>query len=133
MSPEELKSLLIATLTIIGTVILIIVLKRLAKIPIGSIGLDCNLLTYGYLWDTIMDAMRGDYWTHFPKQYEQFKPIILACIIILNLILLLENMRLSHNLEIKKLQKHKYPYHLLNYILGFLSLGIFITFKTLCD
>jgi hypothetical protein len=56
MSSAHLIELIYAVLTVIITIVLIIGLKIYGNLPIENIGPELNILTYGFMWDTILSA-----------------------------------------------------------------------------
>jgi hypothetical protein len=87
-------------LTVFVTVILLIVVKEFGNIPTSplSVGTNLNVLTYGFLWDTSIKALRGqDFWTRFPLNSVFFtKPVILFLIFVVNFLIMAWNLKLEH-------------------------------------
>lgn len=115
-------------------VLALLILKCIARVPKGSLGVELNLLTYGYLIDTIMKWVRGEpFWVNISPNYLlEFKAAILITIIILNTGLLGWNFHLVYRIETEKeLSKYKrFGLKFLSLLIGFISLVIFLTFKT---
>lgn len=90
-----------ALMAVFVTVILIILARAFGNLPVSSPGLDFNLLTYGFLWDTTFRAVRGvEYWSRFdPNTWPLNKPTTLLTVALVNLILLAWNMKLAHKIE----------------------------------
>ena len=86
-------------LTAIVTVVLVIGLRVFGNLPVGIFGPDLNLLTYGFLWDVGIKAMRNvEYWPRFdPTGWPLNKPTTLITISLINLILMGWNMKLADN------------------------------------
>jgi hypothetical protein len=90
-----------AALTVVVTVFLIIGARVFGNLPVSSPGLDFNLLTYGFLWDTAIRAIRNiDYWPRFDQKHWPInKASTLVVIALLNLIFLAWNMKLTNHIE----------------------------------
>ena len=129
MTQHQLYELAVAILTAVATVLLIQFFRKFAKIPTDGIGLDLNLLTYGFLWDTVLNATEGKYWDKFPEGSKEFKPLLLIAIVFANLLLTLQNMRLTYEIEglSESIEKKKKKFR--SYYMGIVSLIIFLILK----
>ena len=122
-----------AFLSVIGTVILVTLVKVFGNLPtsILSLGTDLNLLTYGFLWDTSVKALRGqEFWSRFPQEDLSFlnKPTILVCIFIFNFLLMAFNLKLEHRVTERKKSNHEKSSSWVTYWVlkpGVLALGVF--------
>ncbi len=101
-----------ASMTAVVTVLLVIGLRVFGKLPVSSFGPDFNLLTYGFLWDTTINAVKGNqYWDRFdPTVWPINKPTTLLVIAIFNLVLLAGNMKLANKVEEIYKQKGRTAY-----------------------
>lgn len=88
-----------AVLTVFTTVFLIIFVKIFGGIATSgsAIGTEFNLLTYGYLWDTCLDAVRGRaYWPRFDLSSTFLtKPLILLLVCLANFLIMAWNMKIE--------------------------------------
>jgi hypothetical protein len=93
--------LVYAVITVFISVVVILAIRRFGNLPIALFGVDLNLLTYGYLWDTATKALRGtSYWPRWNGTLLQMnKPTVLLLICLLNLFLLAWNMKILDNIE----------------------------------
>jgi len=86
-------------LTVFLIVLFISILRVFASINRTALGPELNLLTYGFLVDVVIKALRGQpYWMHYARPWEwgtRFKPTVLFLIALLNLILMLWNMKVA--------------------------------------
>lgn len=91
------ESIFFSGLTVIVTVLLIALLRAFGKLPLSLMGPDFNLLTYGFLWDTSLKALRGqDFWPRFTPIYEWMNAsVVLFMIVLLNLFFLGINLKLA--------------------------------------
>lgn len=98
ISSIDMVDLFYAGLSAFVTVGLIILMRMFGKLPLSLFGPDLNLLTYGFLWDTSIKAIRGiDYWPNFdPSVWPINKGTTLLVVALVNLILLAWNFKLSH-------------------------------------
>jgi len=130
LSHQQWLDLAMACATVIVTVGLVVALKIFANIPIGNVASDLNLLTYGFLWDTILKAMYGNYWQKLSPDLQSFKPLMLFFVIVLNFVLMLWNIKISYNLELSKLQgTTNKNLKIFSYVIGMFSLMIFFVIK----
>lgn len=125
--------LCLTSLLVLLNIVLIIIIKAYGKIPIENTGLELNLLTYGFLWETILDAFYGDYWPNIPDGLAKYKPIILAVLTFFNFILTIVNFKIAHNVESGLISKRKWLYKSLSYFMGIVSLTIFFVLKIFLD
>lgn len=133
MTPQQIFELIAASLTIIITILLVVGLKVYGNLPVSNIGPELNLLTYGFLWDTVLKAINGSYWLNFPKNIENIKPLILIGVILLNIVLMAINFKLAYKLEEGLLESHKPTNRFLVYFIGIVSLTIFLVLKVFVD
>jgi hypothetical protein len=102
VSRDIVYEFLFSVLVILVTVIIIILAKKFGRIKNGAWGPELNLLTYGFLWETIISAMRGEpYWMGFSMD-AKFKPLLLAFIMIGNSFLLAWNLKLDDKIPTQK-------------------------------
>jgi len=99
--PLQPANLFYGALTAFVSVVLVMLIRKFGKLPISLIGPDLNLLTYGFLWDTAVKALRNvEYWPRFqPLMWNINRPTTLLVIALLNFILLGFNMKLAHKVE----------------------------------
>ena len=97
----ETGDLVNAVITVFITVVVILAMRRFGNLPVALFGVDLNLLTYGYLWDTASKALRGTpYWPRWNGPLlEMNKPTVLLLICLLNFFLLAWNMKILHKIE----------------------------------
>src|SRR6266436_6780723 len=97
----EASDLVSALFTVFITVVVILAMRRFGKLPIPLFGVDLNLLTYGYLWDTAWKALRGTpYWPRWDGTLLAMnKPTVLFLVCLLNFFLLAWNMKILHKIE----------------------------------
>jgi hypothetical protein len=90
-----------AVITVVISVVVILAMRRFGNLPIALFGVDLNLLTYGYLWDTAGKALKGaEYWPRWNRALlELNKPTVLFLICLMNLFLLAWNMKLLDKIE----------------------------------
>ena len=88
-----------ALLSVFITVVVILLIRLYGKLPVTLFGVDLNLLSYGYLWETCLKAIRGhSYWPRLTSPSIN-KPLLLFVICLLNVLLLAWNMKILHNIE----------------------------------
>ena len=126
-----------AFLSVIGTVILVTLVKVFGNLPTSmlALGTDLNLLTYGFLWDTSIKALRGqEFWSRFPQEDLSFlnKPTILVCIFIVNFLLMAFNLKLEYIVIERENSKHGKSW-VTNWVLkpGVLAVGLISLFAFL--
>ncbi|MEP6669104.1 MAG: hypothetical protein ABJF10_08130 [Chthoniobacter sp.] len=97
----DIPSLTYAILTVFVTVWLVVLVRVFGKLPVSLVGPDLNLLTYGFLWDTAMKALKEQpYWPSFePLLLGINKPTTLFTIALLNFILLAANFKIAYRVE----------------------------------
>jgi hypothetical protein len=123
------ENLFYAALTAFVTVFFLVVVRIFGKLPVPFVGPDLNLLTYGFLWDTTVKALRGaEYWPRFqPLAWNLNRGTTLFVIATFNLLALAANMKLAHRVE--KLPEgftRKWLLRPLITALGVLSLIVFL-------
>jgi len=117
-------------LTVFVTVVFVIIVRRFGELPVSFVGPDLNLLTYGFLWDTAVKALRGDrYWPGFkPLAWNVNKGTTLFVIAAFNLIVLAANMKLADRVEAAKAGRlRKWVLRPLVFVLGVFSLIVFLS------
>jgi hypothetical protein len=126
-----------AIITVFISVIVILAIRRFGNLPVALFGVDLNLLTYGYLWDTTAKALKGaEYWPRWSGTLFQLnKATVLFVICLLNLFLLAWNMKILDKIEVNS--RAKTSAHYTNWILrpvaiafGLTSLIAFILFNS---
>ncbi len=132
MTPPQIFELAAASLTVIVTIILVIFLKVYGNLPVGNIGPELNLLTYGFLWDTVLKAVTGSYWKHFPQDIENLKPLVLIGVVLLNVVLMAINFKLAYRLEEGTIENRGLTRFGV-FFLGIVSLMIFLVLKVFID
>jgi hypothetical protein len=97
----DFQNVFYAGLTVFVTVIFINIIRTFGKLPVSFVGPDLNLLTYGFLFDTTLKALRGTvYWPHFHSLLGEInRPTTLFVISLINLLALGFNMKLAHQAE----------------------------------
>lgn len=86
-------------LVVILTVFVVVLVKRYGNIPGTSIGTDLNILTYGFLCDIAIKAIRGiEYWEKYSPAhvYELPKPTVLLLIFLINTLLMAWNFKITY-------------------------------------
>ena len=94
----SLPHLAMSLLTVGVTVFLIHFVRKFGNIPTGFMGPDLNLLSFGFLWDTIVKSvLDGNYWPGFPEADTALLPkaVTLAIVVFFNIVLLLGNFKLA--------------------------------------
>lgn len=130
MVPNHFLELCYASLTVIITVLLVLGLKAYGNIPTDNIGPDLNLLTYGFLWDTVFQAIRsGNYWPQFPEDLKDYKIVLLMFIVIANTILMAVNFKLAYRTQVTYSFTDKQRLRFLTFFLGIVSLVIFLVLR----
>jgi hypothetical protein len=118
---------------IIAAIGLIILIKKFGKVPIGHVGPDMNLLTYGFLWDTIFAALQGEhYFSRIEPAFNGERGLILAAIAIGNLILLAWNFQVVQEIESARKINQRAKLggkRFLSLFLGLMSLFAFLVIK----
>lgn len=134
----DLKELFYAALSAFVIVGLITLMRMFGNLPLSLFGPDLNLLTYGFLWDISIKAVRGiDYWPRFdPSVWPLNKGTTLLVIALLNVILLAWNLKLSRKVETiyEKSGRSKYTEWLLKpfvIALGIVSLVLFLLLQSM--
>ena len=124
-------------LTVAVTIGLVLVVKHVAKIKNGNIGPELNLLTFGFLWDTIAMAMsQKNYWHRMPPALATGKAIVLGFLVVINFALMMVTIA-----DADKLEKHRNSLSLTEVkrlrlkttSFGVLSLSFFLLIKTFWD
>lgn len=123
----EAGDLVYAVLTVFITVVIILAIRRFGNLPVALFGVDLNLLTYGYLWDTAQKALRGtSYWPRWNGPLlEMNKPTVLFLICLLNLFLLAWNMKILDKIE--RYTKAKIHLGYTNWVLRPVAIGFGLT------
>jgi len=131
---EMVLDIVSALMTVLVTIALLVGIKKFGNIKIGLVGPEFNLLTYGYLWDTCLLALRGEnYWTLIPSYLIPFKSFLLLAIVLFNAVLMVINLKIANKIDTETesrsdIQK-KRNYKMLSFFLGTLALFLFIIFK----
>jgi hypothetical protein len=133
MTQDQMLNLGYAFATVLFTVVLIVLIKVFGNLKTGLIGPELNLLTYGFLWDTISGATRGEnYWPHITPELTAFKTLILIFIVFINTVLMAWNFKLADQVENINLytKSQKKWRKLWSTFFGVLSFIFFLTIKT---
>lgn len=103
--------------------------------PVGNVGCDLNILTFGFLWDVILKAIAGSYFEKLPTGLAPYKALVLASVIILNFFFVLINLRISASLDKRPAGLSIRPFWLRfwAYFVGLLGVFIFVTLKIYAD
>lgn len=93
-----------AGLAVFFSVFAVALIRYFGNLPVGRVGTDLNLLTYGFLWDTALKALRPlEYWPRFQQDLWPInKGTTLLVIATCNLILMGFNMKLADRIDIRK-------------------------------
>ncbi len=116
-------------LTVVVTVLVVVLVKRFGNIPGSSIGTDLNTLTYGFLWDIVVKAIRNqEYWPNFNSEYTFHinKPSILLLICLINTILMAWNFKISHQVSTQNTRITRWFLKPFSLSLGIVSLFFFL-------
>src|ERR1700709_590897 len=109
LTPEQQVNLGLATAAIFLSVGFVWIIKKFGNVENSNIGPELNLLTYGYISDTIVKAINGDkYWHSFNGPLT--RSWILFIITFLNLILLFWNLKLEQSNKTGTLEINKKKY-----------------------
>jgi len=116
-----------ALITVFISVVVILAMRRFGNLPVALFGVDLNLLTYGYLWDTATKALKGtEYWPRLNGTVLYVnKPTILLVTCLLNLFLLAWNMKLLDKIEANTAGKTRVGYT--NFVLRPFAIAIGLT------
>ncbi|MFT3934820.1 MAG: hypothetical protein QM726_14440 [Chitinophagaceae bacterium] len=123
---------LIWAVTTIGIAVgVIYFIKWLADYEAGPVGLELNLLTYGYLADTIIKAAEeGKYW-HLYSSNLIPKNLLLTIIVIGNFVML--GINIKYEIKIRAITA-RWPRLFMKFkmqLLGLISAALFLTCKVL--
>jgi hypothetical protein len=92
-------------LTVFLVVVFIGFLRVVAGVNKTPLGPELNLLTYGFLVDVVMKALRGQpYWEHYSRPWTlglQYKATFLFLIALLNFILMMWNIKVAEPKAVK--------------------------------
>jgi hypothetical protein len=114
-----------ALLTVFIAVVLLILIRLFGKLPVSLFGLDLNLLTYGYLWDTALKALRNQ--TYWPRLSDPSinKAVLLFVICLCNFIFLAWNMKILDSIEKNASSQARIAYT--NWVLKPLAMALGLT------
>lgn len=131
LTATQIYNLVYAFSTVLLAVFFIFLIKKSYKLPTGSIGPELNLLTYGYLIDIGLAAIKSEpYWEHIPNFLVPIKGLLVLFIGIINLGLLVHNFKLANLIETGGLTNSKKKCtKRVSIFWGVLSVFIFLTFK----
>ena len=96
-------NLFYAVLTVSVVVGLVAAARAFGKLKPTRLGPDLNLLTYGFLWDITLKAVRGrEYWPNFhADQWPINKATTLLVIALINVVFTAWNMKLDESISAK--------------------------------
>ena len=125
---------LYAIFAVIVTVLILFGVRWYGNIPNSSLCIDLNLLTYGFLWDVAIKAVRErEYWPRFDESLLDLnKGTTLLSIALLNFVFMACNFKLVNKINSSKNPDGKIPLHVRMTMLpfvfgfGFASLIIFL-------
>jgi hypothetical protein len=129
-------NLFYAVLTVLGIVGLVAAARAFGKLKPTRLGPDLNLLTYGFLWDISLKALRGgDYWSKFhADQWPINKPTTLFVIALVNVLFTAWNMKLDESIGAKGAAGFKlFMTRVLSLTLGTTSLLMFLAVSSILE
>lgn len=116
-------------LIVLVTIVVVLLIKIFGNIPASTIGTDLNILTYGFLWDTVIKSVRGkEYWINFEPSlvFELNKATILLVICLVNTILMAWNFKICHKASIDHSLKTRLILKPISLVIGMISLFFFL-------
>lgn len=127
LTDEQVRKLLYALLTAVVLVVVVLVMKRFGELKRQNFGVELNLLTYGFLAETVITALKGnEYWPNFNNDYLLSKGAILFIIAISNLFIMGFNFKLEEKTSTIENKWKKACNQFLVGIMGCISLTIFL-------
>lgn len=140
MNILNFRALLDSGLVIFFTVLFVYILKKFASISIEliSIGTDLNLFTFGFLFEIVLKAMKGEpFWLNYDSQTLSEilpKSYLLLLIFTGNALVMMGNFRLESHIDDKtqanstfrNTSRFKYFLRPLVIFLGIVSLTIYL-------